>query len=152
MIKVLFVCLGNICRSPMAEFILKDMINKREESQNYDIQSRATSNYNEIEKEGIYGEAKQMLKKMNIPFTEHQSKQIRKEDYETYDYILAMEKRNVEDIKKIVGSDKEHKIYRLLDFTEQPGDIADPWYTGDFDTTYYDIVYGCEKFLESINR
>lgn len=152
MIKVLFVCLGNICRSPMAEFILKDMVKKKGVDQEFYIDSAATSNYNEIEKAGIYEDAKKMLKEMKIPFTEHISRQIRKQDYEEFDYILAMEEKNIDNILQIVGNDKNHKIYRLLDFTKQPRNIADPWYTGDFYTTYYDLVYGCEKFLEQINN
>ena len=89
---------------------------------------------------------------MNIPFTEHISRQIRKEDYNKFDYILAMEERNITNILKIVGDDKDNKVFRLLDFTETPRDIADPWYSGDFYSTYYDIVYGCEKFLEYIDN
>lgn len=150
MIKVLFVCLGNICRSPMAEFIFKDMVNKKGLEKEFFIDSSATSNENTYYKTGMYGDAKAMLKEKGIPFTEHIAKQITKEEYNKFDYILAMEDKNVRDIARIVGKDTKHKVYRLLDFTENPRNIADPWYTGNFDSSYYDIEYGCEKFLEYV--
>lgn len=151
MIKVLFVCLGNICRSPMAEFVFKDMVNKKGLSNQFFIDSAATSGYNEMAKEGIHCETKNILKEMNVPFTEHLSRKLKTEDYDKYDYILGMEEENIKNILKIVGKDKDKKIFRLLDFTENPRDIIDPWYYGNFDSTYYDIVYGCQKFLEHLN-
>lgn len=150
MIKILFVCLGNICRSPMAEFIMKDLINKKGLSKEFYIESAATSSENTYQRTGIYRDAKAMLKEKNIPFTEHIAKQITREDYNKFDYILAMEDKNVRDILWIVGNDSENKVHRLLDFTEKPRNISDPWYSGNFDSAYYDIEYGCEKFLKFV--
>lgn len=148
MVKVLFVCLGNICRSPMAEFVFKDMANKKGLANKFFIDSAATSGYNEMAREGIHYETKNILKQMNIPFTEHISRQMKKEDYDKSDYILGMEENNIRNILKIIGNDKESKVFKLLDFTENPRDIIDPWYYGNFDSTYYDIELGCQKFLE----
>ena len=134
----------------MAEFVLKDMVNKKCLNDEFYIDSAATSNWNELDGAGIYGDAKKMLREMNIPFTEHLSRQIRKEDYAKFDYILAMEEKNIHDILRIVGKDKDNKVFKLLDFTSNTRDIADPWYTGDFITTYYDLVYGCEEFLKKV--
>ena len=148
MIKVLFICLGNICRSPMAEFVFKNMIAQKGLSEKFYIDSAATSNENEIMKAGIHYGTREVLKEMNIPFTEHISRQMKKEDYEKFDYILGMDDSNIRNILNIVGNDTENKIFKLLDFTEKTRDIIDPWYYGNFDSTYYDIEYGCEKFLE----
>ena len=148
MIRVLFVCLGNICRSPMAEFVFKDMVNKKGLSDKFYIDSAATSDENERTKEGIYYATKDILKEMNIPFTEHISRQMKKEDYDKFDYILGMEEANIKNILRLIGEDKNNKVFRLLDFTDNPRDIIDPWYYGNFDSTYYDIEYGCEKFLD----
>ncbi len=144
MIKVLFVCLGNICRSPMAEYVFKDMIKKEGIEEIY-IDSAATSS-EEIGNSIHYG-TRNKLKEMNIDYGNHLARQITKQDYEKFDYIIGMEDRNIKGIKRIVGEDTENKIYRLLDFSKNPRDIADPWYTGNFDKTYDDIVEGLEAFL-----
>ena len=123
MIKVMFVCLGNICRSPMAEFVLKDMVKKQGLEKEFYIKSSATK---------------------------RKAVKLRVEDYKKYDYIIGMEKSNVINIKRIVGEDVDDKIYRLLDFSDTPRDIADPWYTGNFEITFNDIVEGCNGFLKCL--
>ena len=148
MIKVLFICLGNICRSPMAEFAFKDMVNKKGLSNEFYIESAATSC--EAVGEGIYFGTRDILKEQGIPFEERKARQMTKKDYDKFDYILAMEQKNISNILRIVGEDKENKVCRLLDFSECPRDIKDPWYTGEFDITYYDVEEGCSKFLEYI--
>ena len=148
MIKVLFVCLGNICRSPMAQFVFQQMVNEKGLADQFEIDSRATESYNEMCHEGIYYGTRDILREKHIPFEEHYSRRIRKTDYEHYDYILAMDDSNIEDIQSIVGMDTKQKIHRLLDFTSAPRNIKDPWYTGNFEECYDDIVEGCQAFLD----
>ncbi len=145
--KVLFVCLGNICRSPMAQFVFQHMVNEKGLSDQFEIDSAGTERYNEIHHAGIYPETKEMLTRMHIPFTEHYSRQIRPKDYDNYDYILTMDESNIRNIMAINGPDTKHKIHRLLDFTSKPRDIRDPWYTGNFEETYWDVVEGADAFL-----
>lgn len=146
MIKVMFVCLGNICRSPMAEFVLKDMVKKQGLEKEFYIKSSATSS-EEIGNDIHYGTRDKLIQK-EIPFTKRKAVKLRAEDYKKYDYIIGMEKSNVINIKRIVGEDVDYKIYRLLDFSDTPRDIADPWYTGNFENTFKDIVEGCNGFLK----
>lgn len=148
MIKVMFVCLGNICRSPMAEFVLKDMIKKQGLEKEFYIKSSATSS-EEIGNDIHYGTRDKLIQK-EIPFTKRKAVKLRAEDYKKYDYIIGMEKSNVINIKRIVGEDVDDKIYRLLDFSDTPRDIADPWYTGNFEITFNDIVEGCNGFLKCL--
>ncbi len=143
MIKVTFVCLGNICRSPMAELIFKDILNKQGLSNKFDVTSCATSNY-EIG-EPIYHQAKQTLTKHNIKGS-HIAKRISKQELES-DFILVMDSSNYCDVMKLNGVDK-NKVFKLCDFTDNPRDVADPWYTRDFETAYNDIVDGCNAFLQ----
>lgn len=148
MIKVMFVCLGNICRSPMAEFVLKDLVKKRELEDNFYIESSATSP-EELGCDVHYGTVNK-LKVLGIKVERRFSKLLRKDDYEKFDYILGMETRNIQNILRIVGQDNENKVCRLLDFSNNPRDIADSYYTGNFDKTYEDILEGCIAFLEKI--
>ena len=146
MIKVMFVCLGNICRSPMAEFVLKDMVKKQGLEKEFYIKSSATSS-EEIGNDIHYGTRDKLIQK-EISFTKRKAVKLRAEDYKKYDYIIGMEKSDVINIKRIVGEDVDYKIYRLLDFSDTPRDIADPWYTGNFENTFNDIVEGCNGFLK----
>ena len=148
MIKVLFVCHGNICRSPMAEFVMKDIVNKRGLSNSFFIASAATST-EEIGNPVHYG-TRNKLKQYGISVAGKYAIQVKKSDYQKYDYIFGMDQWNMRNMKRILGSDPEHKLYLLLDFSENPRDIADPWYTGDFDATYQDIYEGCETVLNHI--
>ena len=154
MIRVLFVCLGNICRSPMAEFIMKSIISERGLSDRFYIASAATSTEEIWNGVGnpVYPPAKRELAKHGISCEGKRAVQITKADYGKYDYILGMEERNIRNILRIVGKDPEHKVKLLLDFTDRPGrSIADPWYTGDFDATYDDILRGCRGLLAYIS-
>jgi len=148
MIKVLFVCLGNICRSPMAEFVLKELVRQKNWEDFFSIESAATSS-EEIGNEMHRG-TRMKLTEENIPYTSHVARKLVQSDYKKYDYIIGMDESNIRNIKRICESDDENKIYRLLDFTTDTRDIADPWYTGNFDKTYEDVVEGCNCFLNFI--
>ena len=148
MVKVMFVCLGNICRSPMAEFVLKDLVRRRGIENEFYIESSATS-FEEVGNGVHYGTINK-LNSVGIPIENRKAKRLSKSDYEKFDYILGMEERNIDNIFRIIGKDTENKVCRLLDFSKNPRDIADPWYTGNFDETYEDILEGCESFLEKV--
>ncbi|WP_251387294.1 low molecular weight protein-tyrosine-phosphatase [Mediterraneibacter agrestimuris] len=150
MIKVLFVCHGNICRSTMAQFVFQDMINKQGLTEQFYIDSAATSR-EEIGNPPHHGTVHK-LKHIGIPILPHRAVQMTKKDYNKYDYLIGMDSMNIRNMLRIVSSDPEHKICRLLDFTEHPRDIADPWYTGNFDLTYENIKEGCEALLEDCWR
>ena len=150
MIKVLFACLGNICRSPMAQIIFQNIINENNLENEFEIDSAGTEGYNEAIGAGIHWGTKDVLKRNNIPFKEHYSRKIRPSDYNYYDYIITMDSENIKDILSIIGNDTDNKIKRLLDFTQNPRNIKDPWYTGNFDETYDDIIEGCEALFKTI--
>ncbi len=145
MTKILFVCLGNICRSPMAEFVMKDLVQRRGVAEEFVIASCATS----AEELGnpVYPPARRMLASHGIDCSGKRAVQLRRGDYDSYDLLLGMESRNLQRMRAICGGDPAGKITRLLDGTERPRDIADPWYTGDFQTAWEDILEGCEALL-----
>ena len=140
MTKVLFVCLGNICRSPMAEFVLKDMVRRRGLEDEFIIESRGTSS-EEIGNDVHYGTVRK-LNSVGVPVEHRQATKFTKRDYDEFDYIIGMEARNVRDIMTFIDEDPDDKVCRLLDYTNNPRDIADPWYTGKLDITYQDVVEG----------
>ena len=148
MIKILFLCHGNICRSPMAEFILKDMVTRRGIADQFYIASAATSR--EEIGNPVYPPAVQELARHGISAAGKHAVQLRAADYGKYDHLLAMEQYNIGNMMKILKEDPEDKIRLLLDFTDRPGDIADPWYCGHFDRTYADIYRGCEGLLAAL--
>ena len=144
-IKILFVCHGNICRSPMAEFLLKSMVQEKGISDQFYIASAATST-EEIGNPVHYGTRKK-LSEYGISCKGKYAVQMTRADYDRYDYLIGMDQWNIRNMQRIVGKDEKGKIRRLLDFTDHPRDIADPWYTGNFDITYEDIREGCEALL-----
>lgn len=147
MIKVLFVCHGNICRSPMAEFLLKDRVKKLGLADRFEIASAATSR-EEIGNPVHYG-TRNKLAEFGISVAGKSARQMTMKDYQYYDYVLLMDRNNVRNLRYIIGEDTLHKVNLLLDFTNRKGQsIADPWYTGDFDVTYDDIQEGLDGFME----
>lgn len=152
MIKILFVCHGNICRSPMAEFILKDMTAKQGIASRFLIASAATSTEEIWNGTGnpIYPPARKELARHGISCDGKRAVQLTREDYQSYDYLIGMDQQNLKNMHRILGGDPEQKLHLLLDYTENPGDIADPWYTGDFIKTFRDIETGCKGLLEEL--
>mgnify|MGYP004648281935 FL=1 len=149
MIKVLFICHGNICRSPMAEFLLKDIVNKRGLADAFEIASAATSR-EEIGNPVHYG-TRNKLAQFGISVAGKHAVQVTKRDYEYYDLLLVMDINNIRNLRRIIGEDTQNKVHLLLDYTERKGEsIADPWYTGDFDVTYNDIMEGLAGLLEQL--
>ena len=149
MIKVLFVCHGNICRSTMAEFVFKDMVKKENLEDKFLILSAATSD-EEIGNH-IHSGTRRKLKEVGVIFDESKTAvRIKKSDYDKFDYIIGMDSMNVVNMKKVFGGDPDGKIFKRLYFSGLERDIADPWYTGNFDITYEDIVMGLSGFLKAV--
>ena len=148
MTRILFICHGNICRSPMAEFVLKDMVQRRGIGDRFVIASAATSR--EEIGNSVHEGTRKKLAEHGISVAGKRAVQVTRADYDRYDYLLVMDGLNLRNLARIIPDDPEQKICRLLDFTDRGGDIADPWYTGNFDETYADIVAGCEALLRHL--
>ena len=154
LIKVLFVCHGNICRSPMAEFVLKDMVRCRGIEDQFHIESRATSSEEIWGGRGnpVYPPARRILAQHGISCAGKEAQLLTKADYRNYDYIIGMDEENMRGMRRILGGDPEGKLSLLMDYTDHPRSVADPWYTGDFVSTWNDVTEGCEGLLIHICR
>ncbi len=150
MTKIMFVCHGNICRSTMAEFVMKDIVRNKGLENEFIICSSATST-EEIGNDTHWG-TKKMLDEVGIHYTKRQAVQLKKSDYEDFDFIIGMDSANIRNINRIIGYDKNNKIHKLLSFAHIDRDVANPWYTRDFKTTYGDVLLGCTKLFEYINK
>ncbi len=151
MIRIMFVCHGNICRSPMAEFIFKDMIKRRGLAGEFHVASCATSTEEIWGGIGnpVYPPAKAELAKHKISCEGKRAVQLQKSDYDKYDLFIGMDSANIRNMHRILGGDPQNKIRKLMEYTERGGDVADPWYSGRFDVAYRDIYDGCEALIEN---
>lgn len=145
MTRILFVCHGNICRSPMAEFVMKDLVKKAGLESEFLIESAATS----TEEIGnpVYPPARRKLAEHGIDCAGKTARQLRNEDYKRYDLLIGMDRANLRNMHRICGGDFDGKLHLLMEFTDRPGDVADPWYTDDFETTWQDVSVGCSRLL-----
>lgn len=149
MVKILFVCHGNICRSPMAEYVMKDLVRQAGLEAQFEIASAATS----TEEIGnpVYPPARQKLAEHGIGCSGHAARQLTRQDYETFDVLIGMDSANLRNMRRICGGDPEKKIHLLLDYANRPGqEVADPWYTGDFSKTWEDVLQGCQGLLAAL--
>ena len=146
MIKILFVCHGNICRSTLAQSMFQDMVNKRGLADRFYIDSAATST-EEIGNGPHYGTVGK-LREVGIPLVPHRARQMTRADYQNFDYLIGMDSYNIKNMTRIAGGDPDGKIYLMLSFAGSSRSIADPWYTGNFDETYDDLVEGLDAFMK----
>ena len=148
MTKVLFVCTGNICRSTMAEYVFKDMVKKAGREQEFYIDSAGTSR--EEEGNGVHYGTREKLRQQGIPCGNHRARQMTRKDYEEFDYLIGMDDGNIRGMRRIAGGDPDGKIYKLLEFSGSSRNIADPWYTGNFDATWADVPEGLEGLKQKL--
>ena len=150
MIKILFVCHGNICRSPMAEYVMKDLVKKAGKERAFRIASAATS----TEELGnpVYPPARRILWQHGIDCAGKTARQICRADYDEYDLLIGMDQANLRNMRSLVGGDPSGKLRLLLDYTDHPGSVADPWYTGDFEATWMDVLEGCKGLLDALEQ
>ena len=154
MVRILFVCHGNICRSPRAEFVMKDLVRKEGLESRFYIESAATSTEEIWGSVGnpVYPPAREKLREHGISCDGKRARQTTRSDYQKYDYIIGMDTYNIRNMMRIYGSDPEKKISMLLDYTDHPRSVSDPWYTDDFDTTWDDVLEGCTCLLDHIRK
>ena len=146
--SILFICHGNICRSPMAEFVMKDILRRHLPEEKYCVESAATSR--EEIGNPIYPPVRRVLKDMGVAFdSKKTARQVTASDYDRFDLLVCMDKQNIRNLERIIPNDPFGKICRLMDFTEHPRDVADPWYTGDFMQTEHDVTEGCRALFET---
>lgn len=150
MTRILFVCHGNICRSPMAEFVMKDLVKKAGLEDQFQIASAATS----TEELGnpVYPPARRKLAEHGISCAGKTARQLRRDDYSAWDLLIGMDQANFRNMGRICGGDPDGKIHLMLEYAGRSGDVADPWYTGDFDATWRDVLAGCTGLLEQLRR
>ena len=150
MIKILFVCHGNICRSPMAEFVMKDLVEKAGLKDRFHIESAATS----TEEIGnpVYPPARRKLAEYGISCAGHAARQLTRKDYDQFDWLIGMDFANLRNMRRMCGGDEQNKIHLLMDYTHRPGEVADPWYTGNFEATWQDVREGCEGLLQYLTK
>ena len=150
MIKILFVCHGNICRSTMAEYVMKHLVKETGLENEFYIDSAATST--EEIGNGVHHGTRRKLAQVGIPCGDHRARQVTWRDYESFDHIIAMDNANIRNLNRMLKNDPEGKISMMLDYTNCPGEVADPWYTGDFDATYHDVLEGCTGLLKQLTQ
>ena len=148
MTRILFVCHGNICRSTMAQFVMEELVRRAGREGEFLVDSAATSS-EELGNPPHRGTVAK-LRAEGVPVGRHRARRVTRDEYAGWDHIIYMDAENARGLSRILGGDPDGKVSRLLDWTSRPGDVADPWYTGDFDATYHDVLEGCEALLAAL--